>query len=108
MSSLRSKRFRFGSEQRETRERDFRAVFGCPSLFLICAKTKRKRLLRRLTGEHSRRRRLHLWLKTERTKHGIHDPHTGNVQSGQSILIIFIFHDLESHILLQAFQALLV
>ena len=97
MSSLRRTRFRFSSEQRETRERDFRAVFDCRSSFLICAKTNRKRLLRRLTGEHSLRRRLHLWLKTERTKHGMHDPHTGNVQSRQSIFIIFIFHD---HLLL--------
>ena len=94
MNSLRSKRFRFVSEQRETKEQDFRAVFDCPSSFLICSKTKRKRLLRRLPGEHNLRRRVHLWLKSERTKHGMHDSHTGNVQSRQSI---FIFHDIESH-----------
>ena len=70
-----------------------------PRSLLRNPRTPGKLLLRRLSGEHSLRRRLHLWLKTERTKHGMHYPHTGITQSRQSI---FIFHDLESHFLLDS------
>ena len=73
-----------------------------PRSLLRNPRTPEKHLLRRLSGEHSLRRRLHLWLKTERTKHGMHYPHTGIIQSRQSI---FIFHDLESHLLLDSASA---
>ena len=73
-----------------------------PRSLLRNPRTPEKHLLRRLSGEHSLRRRLHLWLKTETTKHGMHYPHTGIIQSKQSI---FIFHDLESHLLLDSASA---
>ena len=92
----------FRSKERPRNGVFVRVLTLVPRSLLRNPRTPGKRLLRRLSGKHSLRRRLHLWLKTERAKHGIHYPHTGIIQSRQSI---FIFPDLESHLLLDSASA---